>query len=153
MQAPHVRDAPEGKNRIVQAQNDQPSARTRFNNQIPSIEEADPAMREPIVRAIRTVPRGSVSSYGAIARAAGHPGAARQVAWTLHASFGLAWHRIVGAGGEIKLRGDSAIEQRLRLEAEGVTFRGRRVNMRLHEFRFPGRKNKNKKKRASKKAR
>ena len=96
-------------------------------------------MRARIIEAIRSVPRGQVSSYGAIARAAGFPGAARQVAWTLHSSVGLPWHRIVGAGGEIKLRGDSAIDQRLRLEAEGVTFRGRRVNMRLHEFRFPRR--------------
>jgi methylated-DNA-protein-cysteine methyltransferase related protein len=99
-------------------------------------------MRKRILAAIRKVPHGHVCSYGAIARAAGYPGAARQVAWTLHASVGLPWHRIVGAGGEIKLRGDSAIEQRLRLEAEGVTFRGRRVNMKLHEHRFlrPSRK-------------
>ena len=52
-------------------------------------------------------------------------------------------HRIVGAGGEIKLRGESAFEQRFRLEAEGVTFRGRRVNMRLHEFKFQKRQTKN----------
>jgi methylated-DNA-protein-cysteine methyltransferase-like protein len=94
-------------------------------------------MRERIVAAIRKVPHGHVSSYGAIAKAAGYPGGARQVAWTLHSSAGLPWHRIVGAGGEIKLRGESAFEQRFRLEAEGVTFRGRRVNMRLHEFKFP----------------
>ena len=99
-------------------------------------------MRASIIKAIREVSRGHVSSYGAIAKAAGHPGAARQVVGILRASFDLPWHRIVGAGGEIKLRGDSAIEQRLRLEAEGVTFRGRRVNMRLHEFRFPRRKGK-----------
>ena len=94
-------------------------------------------MRESIVKAIRAVPRGHVSSYGAIAKGAGHPGAARQVVGILRTSFDLPWHRIVGSGGEIKLRGDLAIEQRLRLEAEGVTFRGRRINMRLHEFRFP----------------
>jgi methylated-DNA-protein-cysteine methyltransferase-like protein len=45
---------------------------------------------------------------------------------------------VLGAGGEIKLRGDSAIEQRLRLEAEGVRFRGRRVDMKLCEFNFTG---------------
>jgi methylated-DNA-protein-cysteine methyltransferase related protein len=93
-------------------------------------------MRDRIIVTIRKVPHGHVSSYGAIAKAAGYPGAARQVAWTLHSAAGLPWHRIVGAGGEIKLRGDSAIDQRLRLEAEGITFRGRRVNMRLHEFKF-----------------
>lgn len=48
----------------------------------------------------------------------------------------MPWQRVVGAGGEIKLRGDNAIEQRLRLVAEGVTFRGRKVNMKLHEYRF-----------------
>jgi len=94
-------------------------------------------MRKRILAAIRTIPYGKVSTYGAIGGAAGFPGAARQVAWTLHRSFGLPWHRVVGAGGEIKLRGDSAIEQRLRLEAEGVAFSGRRVDMRRHEFKFP----------------
>jgi hypothetical protein len=34
------------------------------------------------------------------------------------------------------LRGDSAVEQRLRLEAEGVRFRGRKVDMKLSEFKF-----------------
>lgn len=95
-------------------------------------------MRDKIAAAIRKIPSGKVSSYGAVARAAGYPGAARQVAWTLHRSYGLPWHRVLGAGGEIKLRGDSAIEQRLRLQAEGVVFRGRRVDMKRHEFKFPG---------------
>jgi methylated-DNA-protein-cysteine methyltransferase-like protein len=93
-------------------------------------------MHSRILDTIRKIPSGRVSTYGAIARAAGYPGAARRVAWTLHRSFDLPWQRVVGAGGEIKLRGDSAIEQRLRLEAEGVAFRGRRVDMKQHEFKF-----------------
>ena len=93
-------------------------------------------MQARILAAIRKIPRGKVSTYGDVARAAGHPGAARRVAWTLHRSFGLPWQRVLGAGGEIKLRGDSAIEQRLRLEAEGVAFRGRRVDMKRHQFKF-----------------
>lgn len=97
-------------------------------------------MQVRILAAIRKIPRAQVSTYGDVARAAGYPGAARRVAWTLHRSFGLPWHRVLGAGGEIKLRGDSAIEQRLRLEAEGVAFRGRRVDMRRHQFKFPGSK-------------
>ena len=96
-------------------------------------------MRSRIIAAIKKIPRGKVSSYGAIARAAGFPGAARQVVRTLRTAFGLPWQRVLGAGGAIKLRGDSAIEQRLRLEAEGVSFRGRRVNMARHEFHFPRR--------------
>lgn len=93
-------------------------------------------IRLRIEAAIRSIPKGKVSTYGAIARAAGFPGAARQVARILHRGFELPWQRVLGAGGEIKLRGDSAIEQRLRLEAEGVMFRGRKVDMKQCEFRF-----------------
>jgi methylated-DNA-protein-cysteine methyltransferase-like protein len=89
-----------------------------------------------ILAAIRKIPRGKVSTYGAIARAAGYPGAARQVARALHGAVDLPWHRVLGAGGEIKLTGDSAFEQRFRLQAEGVAFRGRRVDMKRHEFKF-----------------
>jgi methylated-DNA-protein-cysteine methyltransferase related protein len=93
-------------------------------------------MRPRIEKTIRRIPSRKVSTYGAVARAAGYPGAARQVAAVLRRGFGLPWQRVLGAGGEIKLRGDSAIEQRLRLEAEGVRFRGRRVDMKKHEFKF-----------------
>jgi methylated-DNA-protein-cysteine methyltransferase related protein len=93
-------------------------------------------MRLRIEAAIRRIPVGKVSTYGAVARAAGLPGAARLVARVLHRGFGLPWQRVLGAGGEIKLRGDSAIEQRLRLEAEGVRFRGRKVDMKQCEFNF-----------------
>jgi len=93
-------------------------------------------MQARIRAAIQKIPKGKVSTYGAIARAAGFPGAARQVARVLHKSFGLPWQRVLGAGGAIKLQGDSAIEQRLRLEAEGVRFRGKQVHMKAHEFHF-----------------
>ena len=89
-----------------------------------------------IEAAIRRIPKGKVSTYGAIARAAGLAGMARQVAQVLHRGFDLSWQRVLGAGGEIKLRGDHAIEQRLRHEAEGVRFRGRKVDMKAHEFKF-----------------
>ena len=88
-----------------------------------------------IEAAIRAIPRGKVSTYGGIARAAGFPGAARLVARVLHRGFGLPWQRVLGAGGEIKLRGDAAMEQRFRLEAEGVRLRGRRVDMKAHEWK------------------
>lgn len=92
-------------------------------------------MRLRIERTIRAIPRGKVSTYGGIARIAGFAGAARLVARILCKAYGLPWQRVLGAGGEIKLRGDSAIEQRFRLEAEGVRFRGRRVDMRAHEWK------------------
>ena len=85
-------------------------------------------------RVVATIPRGKVATYGGVAAAAGYPGAARQVAWALHNnSAGLPWHRVLGAGGRIRLPGASGMEQRLRLEQEGVTFRSSRVVMERHE--------------------
>jgi methylated-DNA-protein-cysteine methyltransferase-like protein len=92
--------------------------------------------RARVVRCIRTLPAGTVSSYGEIAKAAGWPGAARQVVRILQQVPGLPWHRVVGSGGAIKLSGEGAAEQRFRLRMEGVTFRGARVDMKRHEFKF-----------------
>jgi methylated-DNA-protein-cysteine methyltransferase-like protein len=89
-------------------------------------------------RIIRSVPKGKVSTYGKVAAAAGYPLYHRAVAKFLRkdALQAVPWQRIVGAGGEIKLRGEAAAEQRLRLTMEGVKFRGRRVNMELYEHTF-----------------
>ncbi len=86
---------------------------------------------------VRRIPRGRVATYGQVAHAAGFPGAARQVAWALHfSSVDVPWHRVVGAGGRILLGGHLGMEQRLRLETEGVRFLGSRVNMHEHQHRF-----------------
>ena len=82
------------------------------------------------------IPRGKVSTYGAVARAAGFPGRARQVVWALQKSRGVPWHRVVGAGGRILLPGENGLEQRLRLETEGVRFQGGRVPMARYEYSF-----------------
>ncbi len=86
---------------------------------------------------IRRIPRGKVSTYGAVAKVAGFPGAARQVVWALQNTGGkLPWHRVLGAGGKILLPGAKGLDQQLRLKAEGVTFRGAKVDMALHEYKF-----------------
>jgi methylated-DNA-protein-cysteine methyltransferase related protein len=96
----------------------------------------------PRIRAtILKIPRGRVSTYGAIARAAGFPGAARQVVRALRGAHGLPWHRVVAAGGRIALTGEHGLEQRFRLESEGVKFSGKRVRMKEFEFKFRKRKN------------
>ena len=87
-------------------------------------------------RTVRKIPRGRVSTYGAVAAAAGFPGRARQVVWALRTTEpGLPWHRVVGAGGRILLPGQSGLEQRLRLSQEGVRFQGDRVAM--DDFEHP----------------
>jgi len=87
---------------------------------------------EDIRRAVRRIPRGRVATYGDVARAAGHPGTARQVAWALRAASGrgLPWQRVLGSGGRILLPGAAGLEQRTLLEVEGVRFNGVRVDMR-----------------------
>jgi len=94
-------------------------------------ESRDTAFR----RIIRSIPKGKVSTYGKVAAAAGYPLYHRAVAKLLRSAtlYGLPWQRVVGAGGEIKLRGEGAAEQRLRLSMEGVKFRGKRVNMEIYE--------------------
>ena len=83
---------------------------------------------ERVWAAVRRIPRGQVATYGEIGGAAGCT--ARQVGWALRRAGSerrLPWHRVVAAQGRIALPGSAGLEQRLRLEQEGVPFRGRRV--------------------------
>jgi len=87
---------------------------------------------------IRSIPRGKVASYGQVAAAAGYPRYHRAVARFMKTAIPgeLPWQRVLGAGGEIKLVGRSAAEQRLRLRMEGVTFIGKRVDLNRHRHVF-----------------
>ena len=100
----------------------------------PTSEQRDAAFR----KAIRQIPRGKVATYAQVAAAAGYPLYHRQVAHLLRSAptGSLPWQRVVGAGGEIKLRFEAALEQRTRLEMEGVRFRGKRIDMAEHQHRF-----------------
>jgi methylated-DNA-protein-cysteine methyltransferase related protein len=93
---------------------------------------------EDVQKAVRLIPYGKVATYAEVARGAGHPGTARQVAWALRdrTALELPWQRVVGHGGRILLQEESGKHQRRLLEREGVGFRGSRVDMNLHEFRF-----------------
>ncbi len=78
-----------------------------------------------------------MATYGQVAAAAGYPLYHRQVVQILNKSGGsLPWHRVLGSGGEIRLKLDMAHEQRVRLEMEGVRFRGKRVDMAAHQHVF-----------------
>src|SRR5579871_7048103 len=87
---------------------------------------------------IRSIPRGKVASYGQVAAAAGYPRYHRAVARLLKTAIPgeLPWQRVLGAGGEIKVAGRTAAEQRLRLRMEGVRFIGKRVDLNRHQHAF-----------------
>ena len=76
-----------------------------------------------ILRRVRSVPEGHVTTYGDL-----DPGAPRFAGAVLSACTdnGVPWQRIVRADGSLA-KGE---RQRRLLEAEGVHFRGGRVDMR-----------------------
>lgn len=95
---------------------------------------------ELIWRTVKKIPRGRVATYGQIAELAGLEGHARQVGYALHdlpEKSDVPWHRVINAQGEISLRsaGDHHELQRLLLEAEGVEFRGSRVDLRRFRWK------------------
>jgi methylated-DNA-protein-cysteine methyltransferase-like protein len=93
---------------------------------------ADNPALQAIWDIICTIPRGQVSTYGAVARAAGLPGRARLAGLALRLApqaMHLPWHRVVGAGGRIVFPTSSRQhrEQAQRLRAEGVAVKDGRV--------------------------
>src|ERR1700691_4293488 len=94
--------------------------------------EDNPAL-QPIWDVVCRIPRGQVSTYGAVARAAGLPGRARLAGRALRLApkaLHLPWHRVVGAGGRIvfpKLSIEHR-EQTRRLKAEKVLVKDGRVS-------------------------
>jgi len=93
--------------------------------------EDNPAL-EAIWHVVGAIPRGQVSTYGAVARAAGLPGRARQAGFALRVApkeLNLPWHRVLGAGGRIAFPKSSKShkEQARLLRAEGVAVKDGRV--------------------------
>lgn len=92
------------------------------------------ANKEAIIQQVAAVPFGEVTSYGAIAKAAGLPGYARfvgQVLRNLPKDSKLPWHRVINAQGKLSFPPDSDayIEQKKRLINEGVVFKNNKLKL------------------------
>ena len=102
------------------------SARKSNDERVPG------AALQAIWDVVAMIPRGKVSTYGDVARAAGFPGRARHTGYALRMlpkDLQLPWHRVVGAGGRIVFPKASAHyrEQGRRLRSEGVAVNNGRV--------------------------
>ena len=88
---------------------------------------------EQVIAVITRIPRGTVTTYGLIAAAAGNHCGARQVARLLHSSsdkFKLPWHRVVNVKGEISPRKSMGhITQKDLLEQEPVFLEAGRIDL------------------------
>jgi len=72
----------------------------------------------------RQVPRGRVTTYGAIARALGLPNGARQVGWAMAVCpDDVPAHRVINASGRVSGSPEGSELRRAMLEDEGVEIR------------------------------
>jgi methylated-DNA-protein-cysteine methyltransferase-like protein len=95
---------------------------------------------EKIYSAVERIPRGAVSTYGAVAQVAGLPTRARLVGTALRslpASRKLPWHRVITASGHLAFPegSDAFARQRARLAREGVRMVRLRVD--LNRYGWP----------------
>jgi methylated-DNA-protein-cysteine methyltransferase related protein len=97
-----------------------------------SVAPEDNVSLQAIWNVVARSPRGQVSSYGDVARAAGLPGRARLAGTALRLTpddMNLPWHRVMGAGGRIVFPKSSRHfrEQARLLRGEGVPVKDGRV--------------------------
>lgn len=88
-----------------------------------------------ILEVVRRIPKGSVCSYGEVARLAGLPRRARLVGTILKTTHErVPWQRVVNAQGKIAfpLGSDAHQRQRALLRREGVAFIGERIDLGRH---------------------
>lgn len=88
---------------------------------------------EKVYEVVKCIPRGRVTSYGAIARYLGTGSSSRMVGWAMNSSHGsdsaIPAHRVVNRNGDLTGKahfGDPGRMQQL-LEAEGVRVENDRI--------------------------
>jgi len=104
---------------------------------------------EPVYALVKRIPRGRVTTYGELARALRLPGGARAVGYAMAAcpnGRGIPWHRVIGAGGKVRMPEPYASLQRRLLDSEQVAFDGLHIDLKrfgwspLRKKRTPSRR-------------
>jgi O-6-methylguanine DNA methyltransferase len=99
---------------------------------------AETAFARRVLSVVRRVPVGRVTTYGAVARLAGKPRAARAVGNIMRAASqpGVPYHRVIAADGLLGGYGGNIALKRALLAAEGLTVTRTRVKQ-FAEVRWP----------------
>ena len=118
----------------------------RFADMLADAQETKPKKKprkasgswDVIYKFVRQIPRGSVITYGGVAKRIRLRGGSRVVGYAMASTpngSGIPWHRVIGAGGHLRLNEPLVSLQRKLLESEGVTFIGRRADIDRHLWR------------------
>lgn len=78
---------------------------------------------EDVYQVVRTIPKGKVMTYGEVATAAGHPGAARAVGTVLSKNYDpdIPCHRVIRSDGKLGNYNRGGIDRKtIILKAEGA---------------------------------
>lgn len=90
---------------------------------------------DPVYKVVQQIPRGRVTTYGALAKALRLRGGARTAGRAMAATpsgKGIPWHRVVGDRGKLLIREPYASLQRKLLQSEGIRLLENRVDLKLH---------------------
>ena len=98
-------------------------------------------MKQRVLEYLSTIPAGKVATYGSVAAAVGHPGAARAVGNILHRNpdpHRLPCHRVVSASGRLapNFAFGGPEGQRKKLEAEGVEVADGKVDLKRYGWQL-----------------
>lgn len=84
------------------------------------------SFKDLVIKHIKQIPFGRVTTYGTIATLAGSPRSAREVGYLLHSlteKYALPWQRVINKKGYISIRGGDVNMKNLQkslLQKEGV---------------------------------
>ena len=90
---------------------------------------------DPVYKLVKQIPRGRVTTYGALAKALRLRGGARTAGRAMAATpsgKGIPWHRVVGERGKLLIPEPYGSLQRKMLQTEGVELLELRVDLRRY---------------------
>jgi methylated-DNA-protein-cysteine methyltransferase-like protein len=92
---------------------------------------------DPVYRLVKQIPRGRVTTYGTLAKALRLRGGARVVGFAMAATpngRGIPWHRVISAGGKLRMPEPHLSLQRRLLATEGVAIEGSKIDMKIYSW-------------------